>query len=190
MKNLSLALSLLATALTGSACTDMNMDDEDGIVLDEASQDIATVSGCDVFVDLAQSTGESGGIHGARYRAYSCENINFYVSTGGHNWKVKTTWNGEYDLSGCNINWLRTHLVRTSSGGEDFGTITTVAQPYQYWGTLNGNPALLTKCSHPSNTRDMYIAREYKLEVKSWGGNASYPHDGRDQSFDFTFTRQ
>lgn len=189
MKRFSIALSLFVASLLGPACTDIDTE-EDGVVLDEASQDIAAVSGCDVFVDLSQSTGETGGIHGARYRAYSCENINFYISTGGHNWKVKTTWDGEYDLSGCNNNWLRTRLERTSPGYEDFSTITRWAQPVQYWGTLNGQRALLTKCDHPTNVRDLYIAREYKLSVKSWGGAYDYPHDGRDQGFLFEFTRQ
>ena len=190
MKTYSLALSLLATALAAPACTDLELEDPDDIMLDETRQEGAIASGCDVFMDLSDiGTSRTWNVSGDRFRAYSCENINFYVWTAGHSWKVTTKWAGEYDLSGCDNNWIRTRLERTSTY-QDYGTYYTYAQPYQYWGTLNGQQALLTKCTHPSSFRNMYSAREYKLSVKSWGGAYAYPHAGRDQDFSITFARQ
>jgi hypothetical protein len=190
VKNHSLALALFATSLTAAACTDMDMDDPEGAMLDETSQEIVEAIGCDVFMDLSDiGTSRTWNVSGDRYRAYSCENINFYIRTAGHSWNMVTKWAGEYDLSDCQNNWLRTRLERTSGTYTDSGTITAYAKPYQYTGTLNGHEAILTKCSHPTNGRTMYSGREYKYSVKSWGGAYAFPHNGRDQDFSITLSR-
>jgi hypothetical protein len=192
VKPFCFALAILATATT-TACVEME-DADDELALEEIDQESVVASGCDVFVDLTTTGtgGVSGSISGARYRAYSCENINFYIETGGHDWSVTTWWDGEYyyNTEDCSDNWLRTRLERVApSPYGDLGTSTVYAGPEQYWGYLNGVPAQLTRCSHPSKVRNLAATRHYKLSVKSWGAGPVYPHDGRDQTFDFAFRR-